>query len=266
MNNKKIIRKELVKNQFTSIHLSILNDKRLTSNAFRLITSILSDNDDTFKLSQTVYCNRLGWEPTMFKRAMENLIECGYVKRIEISKDKSIPGIKKAGSNKKIYFYTISEYGNLKENTSTNNDERQKKEEKEQEVKVQNITYKTIINHFNNVLETLTYKVDTNELSKYLLAEYKEGRITKEDQLTNANIIKIMNKHKVAEPTRVSDKRITEILDESSNGLTQQAYKAVLNKIINRVKNNPSMTENEIANKIAAFKTEYRKPVTGNQD
>lgn len=115
--NKKVIRKPKLPNQFTSIHNSILNDKRLSSNAFRLISSILSDNDDTFKLSQTTYCNRLGWEPTMFKRAIENLIECGYVNRILI--DTEIPGIKKAGSKKKIYFYTVSEYGNLEKEPST---------------------------------------------------------------------------------------------------------------------------------------------------
>ena len=80
--------------------------------------------------------------------------------------------------------------------------------------------------------------------------------------------MKILKKHKVEviEPTRISDKRITEMLDERSNDLTKQAYKAVLSKIINRVKDNPSMTEHQIAGKILAFKTEFRKQPVGNQD
>lgn len=218
MKNKIVYRKELVKNQFTSIHTSILNDTRLSSNAFRLLTSILSDNDETFNLSQTVYCNRLGWNNKTFQRAIDDLIECGYIRRTEISNDKHIPGVKKAGSTKKIYFYTVSEYGNL--------NSKKKIQEPIKGLKI----------YDENIL---TKEYITNSIEKFIIDET---------------------------PTRVSDERITEMLDERSNGLTQEAYKAVLSKIINRVKDNPSMTEHQIAGKILAFKTEYRKPVMGNQD
>ena len=150
MNNKKVIRKDLKPNGFTSIHNSILNDKRLSSNAFRLISSILSDNDDNFKLSQTTYCNRLGWESTMFKRAIENLMECGYIKRTLIDDDKVIPGIKKAGSKKKVYFYVVSEYGNLKQDEPISKEETPKLKKEVIKPTTPTIEKETIINDNNS--------------------------------------------------------------------------------------------------------------------
>ncbi|WP_264509956.1 helix-turn-helix domain-containing protein [Flavobacterium sp. N1719] len=114
MKNKTVIRKKLENGKFTTIHNSILFDTRLTPNAFRLITAILSDSDTNFDLSQTLYCDRLKITKKTFFRAIDNLIECGYLKKTEVDKGVSIPNIKKANSDKKVYHYTISEYGNLK--------------------------------------------------------------------------------------------------------------------------------------------------------
>lgn len=264
MKNKNVIRKERNENNLQlfvrSIPKSIIEDKNLSGNALRLILSILGDNDETFNLSETTYCNRLNWSVTTFYRAIEDLIKCGYIKRTEIGKDKSIPRVKKAGSNKKVYFYTVSEFANL-----TSKEEKPSIEiEKQEEV----ITYALIANKFNEVIKTLDYFIDINLLTSYLQNSYNENKIISLEQLTKENIVKVLNKFKIEEvlPTSVSDKRIKEMLDERSNGLTQQAYKAVLAKIINRVKDNPSMTENEIAGKILAFKTEFRKQPVGNQD
>ena len=114
MNNKKVIRKEKKTGEFTTIHNSILNDSRLTPTAFRLLLSILSDSD-TFRLSQTLYMKRLGIsENRTFLKAIANLEEYGYLKKTEVEKGVYIPNIKKANSAKKVYHYTISEYGNLK--------------------------------------------------------------------------------------------------------------------------------------------------------
>ena len=117
MKNKTVIRKENEKGKFTTIHHSILKDKRLSSNGFRLLVNILSDSDENFKLSPTVYCNRLGITKTTFLNAIKNLEDCGYIKR----EDSKIVKSKN--------HYTVSEYGNLKkkphqddevENESTN--------------------------------------------------------------------------------------------------------------------------------------------------
>lgn len=101
MKNKTVIRKENVKGQFTTVHHSILKDKRLSPNGFRLLVNILSDSDENFKLSPTVYCNRLGITKTTFLNAVINLENCGYLKR-EVSK-----------VNKRKKHYTVSEFGNL---------------------------------------------------------------------------------------------------------------------------------------------------------
>lgn len=114
MKNKTVIRKKLVNGEFTTIHNSILFDTRLTPNAFRLMTAILSDSDTNFDLSQTLYCDRLKIAKKTFFRAIDNLVQCGYLKKTDVDKDVIIPKIKKANSDKKVYHYTISEYGNLK--------------------------------------------------------------------------------------------------------------------------------------------------------
>ena len=114
MKNKTVIRKKTENGKFTTIHNSILFDTRLLPNAFRLLTAILSDSDTKFDLSQTLYCDRLGITKKTFFKAIANLEECGYLKKTEVNKDVFIPKTKKANSNKKVYHYTISEYGNLK--------------------------------------------------------------------------------------------------------------------------------------------------------
>ncbi len=100
MKNKNVIRKKLENGEFTTIHNSILFDTRLTPNAFRLMTAILSDSDTHFNLSQTLYCNRLGIAKQTFFNAVANLEECGYLR-------KTPTGIKD------LKNYTLSEYGNL---------------------------------------------------------------------------------------------------------------------------------------------------------
>ena len=100
MKNKNVIRKKLENGKFTTIHNSILFDTRLTPNAFRLMTAILSDSDTHFNLSQTLYCKRLKIAKQTFFNAVAKLEECGYLK-------KTSTGVKNT------YNYTLSEYGNL---------------------------------------------------------------------------------------------------------------------------------------------------------
>jgi hypothetical protein len=100
MKNKNVIRKKLENGKFTTIHNSILFDTRLTPNAFRLMTAILSDSDTHFNLSQTLYCKRLKIAKQTFFNAVANLEECGYLR-------KTPTGIKD------LKNYTLSEYGNL---------------------------------------------------------------------------------------------------------------------------------------------------------
>lgn len=105
MTNKTVIRKQPEAGKFTTIHNSILLDTRLSSTAFRLLTMILSDSDTKFKLSQTLYCKRLDITKPTFFSAIDNLEETGYLKKTEIDPEKT---------KRKLYSYTISEFGNLK--------------------------------------------------------------------------------------------------------------------------------------------------------
>lgn len=114
MKNKTVIRKKTENGKFTTIHNSILYDTRLLPNAFRLLTAILSDSDTQFDLSQTLYCDRLGITKKTFFKAIANLEDCGYLRKKDIGKDVIVPKIKRANSDKIVYHYTISEYGNLK--------------------------------------------------------------------------------------------------------------------------------------------------------
>jgi hypothetical protein len=102
MKNKTVIRKELESGQFTTIHHSILRDKRLSSNGFRLLINILSDSDTNFTLSQSLYCKRLGITKQTYFNAVQNLVECGYLLKNECK------------VNPIRNHYILSEYGNLK--------------------------------------------------------------------------------------------------------------------------------------------------------
>jgi hypothetical protein len=109
MTNKTVIRKNNEGGKFTTIQHSILLDTRLSSTAFRLLTMILSDSDTEFNLSQTLYCNRLGITKPTFFSAIDNLQDNGYLRKTEL-KPKSTKNTKTV---KKLYSYTISEFGNL---------------------------------------------------------------------------------------------------------------------------------------------------------
>jgi len=270
MKNKIVYRKERKEDNtqlfIRSIPKSIIEDTNLSGNALRLILSILGDNDENFNLSETTYCNRLQWSTTTFYRAIDDLIKCGYVKRTLIADDKVIPGIKKAGSKKKVYFYTISEYGNLKKETPSPT--------QEEEVKVTTPTKKnsletsTILKSFNDVLINTTFKVDTEKLQKYIGEAYKSNKLNSVEQLSTKNIIKVITKFKIneIETESTSIDEMKEMVEERSNGLTKDNKAAILARIIKRYKEEPTMTKSQIAGKILSFKTEYRKPVTGNQD
>ena len=111
MNNLKIRIPKKKQEDKTIVNLNIIRDKRLSANAKILITIILNDPDDQ-ELSQSHYCKVLGWEKNQFTRAIENLMKAGYISRRQLSKDEMVPGRKKLGSDKILYFYTVNEHGN----------------------------------------------------------------------------------------------------------------------------------------------------------
>lgn len=95
--NKKVIKKDLKKSKFTTVHHSIMYDQRLSANAFRILISLLADAED-FNATYKLFENRFKISNKTVKAAFKNLEECGYVQRTKLSRG---------------FHYTISEFGNL---------------------------------------------------------------------------------------------------------------------------------------------------------
>lgn len=95
--NKKVIKKDLKKSKFTTVHHSILYDQRLSANALRILISLLADAEN-FNASYKLFENRFKISNKTVKAAFKNLEECGYVKRTKLPRG---------------FHYTISEFGNL---------------------------------------------------------------------------------------------------------------------------------------------------------
>lgn len=156
MKNKTVIRKENVKGQFTTVHHSILKDKRLSPNGFRLLVNILSDSDENFKLSPTVYCNRLGITKTTFLNAVINLEKCGYLKREDSKID--------ASKN----YYTISEYGNLRVSQEEVNETNSDSLKQQVDVEPQLTMPEGISQDFNDYLISIIDLTDYQEFNTLL--------------------------------------------------------------------------------------------------
>jgi hypothetical protein len=122
MKNVKKLRTEKKSGNFFSASSKILLDSNLTLSSLRLLIAILNDSDD-FNISETVYCNKLNMKKQTYYDALKNLEQNGYLRKTEID-GKVAPingkGGKKANSSKVMYFYIVSEFGNL--NTTKSED------------------------------------------------------------------------------------------------------------------------------------------------
>jgi hypothetical protein len=198
MNNKNVIRKKTKSGEFTTIHNSILFDTRLTPIAFRLLTAILSDSDD-FKLSQTLYMRKLGLtENRAYLKAISNLESCGYLKKTEISKDKYIPFIKKINSDKKVFKYTISEYGNLMNENIVENESRDPKLNNQNKERLE----------LNKFIELNATVLGMNE---FIFKEFEE--------VFNRNCIEIDKYKSIIENEKNIQKKLKEFFKERLNDI-----------------------------------------------
>lgn len=131
---------------FTTIPHRIINDKRLSTDTRLLLISILSDADN-FDISRTGLMNRLGLSEYKLDKAFNQLIEHGYLKKT-----------KKYGQ---YYHYTISEYGNLNNDSDVNN----------QSETIEVSTAKT--DKEEDYLKSEQLKVDLSLLNKYLTDRFE---------------------------------------------------------------------------------------------
>lgn len=104
LKNGIIIKRDLTGGRFIQTSTAIIKDKRLTDSALRLL-QLLGDAMEGTKVSLSYYRKLLGWSKDKLSNAAKNLRENGY---LQMTKK---PRGEKNGFS---YFYTISEYGNLK--------------------------------------------------------------------------------------------------------------------------------------------------------
>jgi len=251
MKNKKIIRKTNEASKFTTIHHSILNDKRLTSLAFRILVSILSDSDSNFNLSQKLLINRFNLTKNTLKSALKNLEECGYIKRTKL---------------KRGHYYTVSEYGNL--NTDSIVEE----------------IIETIqpVESDKIIIETPTEKIDLNEVAiqivnlvgnthsdaelaqilTYFDNSIQSGKLKDKSQLTNENILKVITK---ILPSNDELKKAKDEISEyvfqriTEKGLTIGKRKDIHIQVMNWVETQsiPDLTTKMIDNKRLQLQSKY---------
>lgn len=113
VSNRTTIRsKDYKSGTFTIVPLSILHNPNLSNEAKMLLIQVLSDSDE-FTFSPTLYAKRMNVCKATIHNKIKELEEQGFAKLTRISNEVAISGRKKKGSNKVLYHYTFSEFGNL---------------------------------------------------------------------------------------------------------------------------------------------------------
>ena len=102
--NSKIIRIPLDKGKFSTISNNILMNTTLSSDA-KVLLQLLLNNTEEWNINLKFYSDRFKWNGQKQARIIKELKDSGFMSVSKFSKGN------KAGFD---YFYTISEYGNLK--------------------------------------------------------------------------------------------------------------------------------------------------------
>jgi len=97
-----IIRINLDNGNFATISNKVMNDEKITSDAFRLLT-IMLNKADSWDIVVGYIGRQLGWTDERVTKAVKNLEENGYLTKVG----------KSLGSKGFEYTYTVSEYGDL---------------------------------------------------------------------------------------------------------------------------------------------------------
>ncbi|WP_290840786.1 helix-turn-helix domain-containing protein [Flavobacterium sp.] len=255
MTNKKVIRKSNEHGKFTTVHNSILFDTRLTPMAFRILTIILSDADH-FNLTRELIVNRLGIDKKTVQAAFKNLENAGYMRRTQLNRG---------------YFYTISDFGNL--NVDTSSEIPQVAEitnEVIEEVAPVTIVPINIHDHVSDIIQVLPENFTNDEmmtLLDYLTDAIDEGRLTDKSQLSISNLQKVANKLFPPRPKIDKTKFITQLCEEFGGGIRITiANKAEITKKVLRCFENfdGEISEKLVRSRILSVKTAYQS--TGHLD
>lgn len=172
--NKKVIKKENKKGDFTTVNYGILRNKNLSSNAKILFIEILSDSED-FRFSEQLYIKRIGFSKTTYYRAIDNLIDIGYIKKKKIK-------------DSQYNYYIISEFGNLKsdDEVEVSIEQLEKSPEKSNQKKVKSKDVKKVLEgdnleKLNAYIKSVGPLLSNPEISKgvtELLKEVQKNKIS----------------------------------------------------------------------------------------
>lgn len=287
LHNVQKIRKEQTSGEFTTIHYSILRDKNLSSNAKILLFEIFSDKD-YFNLSQTLYCNRLGWKPQMFKLTINELAQSGYLSRIVNNPKKG------------TYYYTVSEFGNLEKESSKpkktkpnkdeiSNDKQEVKEditslENEAEIVAKNDMKEEYVelvedeikptnkedkpNFINDLLDFIQIEDITETINKISDEEWvKISKYIDEGYCSKPHFISIKNhliKRKIELTPKITVITETEIkemclLKKDRTFKSIKDFEAFTLRVIKWFRENPNVDKQKLSTKITQIKTSFRE-------
>ena len=262
MQNKTVIRKENKPGHFTTIHQSILFDKRLKSNDKIVLITILSDAD-SFNLTQQSLINRLDIKKVGIQTSIKNLEKCGYLRRRVLLRGN---------------YYTISEYGNL----SSSNEIEEIPElvngivAKLISEPIIPVTQLPIIEethaplYLDDYEEKITSLIPLNltdenikQIWGYFFQAIDKGTLNNPNQMTEKNIKKIIAKYAPdeIEVKKISKAKLCEICDQNSfgSGMTRENKKIIKNQIISYFSENPTNSVNEVETKILKLKMNFSK-------
>lgn len=250
MQNKKVIRiSDKKAGTFTIIPNSILHNKKLKDFDKILLFSILSDSDTHFTFNQATYMKRFDCGRKKISEAIERLTIQGYVKH------------ENKGFNN--WQYTISEYGNLNDQTIQSElptesiiDDLSNKNASNistvEPIDMDEITQQLAV-QMNNVINENFPNISQDIFEKEfinLLNEIESGAVKTKD-LTDAKITNLISKvYTEPIPTKISITKCETIILNKMTGGTQNQRNDTLKKVKQWfVDNDYVATEEEIKHK-----------------
>lgn len=263
----KLIRAERQAGEFTTVPTRILNDKRLEAVDVLMLIQVFSHKDG-FNLSRTALENAVRVKRKGFDACIERLERLGYVSRVADWKNN--------------YYYTFSEFGNLKldtDNPSENHVNFPIEGECGSKLIGRDMSEDDAIfvfsylrkigseSHFEEVLNRLhkdlisgkTTIVDEVSLKQYLPCLQQKGR-----SKSFPTVASLRKQYKV--PQLYDEILPLVIANAGGDRITKMAEERIIFKTMDRFKDNDgSLTEGILLQRLRMIKGDNKTPATENQ-
>lgn len=249
--NTKLIRKENTKGNFSTIKNSIKYDLRLSPTSRLILLEVFSNSDD-FAYSETYILKFLGMTKQTYYKYRDELIKFGYLK------------IKSNVKNPNLNYYIFSEFGNLK--TEEETVQPKAKPELCDIDDIEKFGYDKIIDSIVTDLTNKDYDVNIEKIFDMFLTKVTKEQLEKgieKSKLEKSIIQKCSTKTEVE---KISEEEIKQMVSTRVGSLTIKDRETVVNKILNRYKENPSMTKEKIGSTISSFVSTIKNNKLQSQD